>query len=59
MRLTRKNALELGQALINAADIEGDTQIVNIDGRHLVAVRMLNGESVVGGGIIVEKDPPP
>ena len=58
MRLSKENALELGHALINAATIEEDAQIVNVGGKHLVAMPMLNGESVVGGGIVVENDPP-
>ena len=59
MRLSKENARMLGQALIDAADSDGDSQIVNVGGNHLVAMPMLNGESVVGGGIVVEKDPPP
>lgn len=69
MRISKVQARELGQALIDAADSEyNQMQIVYIDYTHIVAVPTLNREHVVGGGLIVEyttgiddmvDDPPP
>jgi len=55
MRISKSQARELGQALIDAADSSHhQMQIVYIDYGHIVAVPTLNGEHCTGGGILVE-----
>ena len=55
MRISKSQARELGQALIDAADSgHHQMQIVYIDYEHIVAIPTLNGEHCVGGGIVVE-----
>lgn len=55
MRISKAQARELGQALIDAADSDHhQMQIVYLDFTHIVAVPTLNNEHVTGGGILVE-----
>ena len=55
MRISKKQARELGQALIDAADSDHhQMQIIYLDYTHIVAVPTLNQEHVTGGGILVE-----
>lgn len=54
MRISKSQARELGQALLDAADSDHQMQIVYLDYTHIVAVPTLNNEHVTGGGIVVE-----
>jgi hypothetical protein len=55
MRMSKAQARELGQALLDASDSDYDQmQIVYIDYTHVVAIPTLNGEHCTGGGIVVE-----
>lgn len=55
MRMSKAQARELGQALMDAAESHHDQlQIMYIDYTHIVAIPTLNGEHCMGGGIIVE-----
>lgn len=55
MRISKAQARELGQALLDAADSDHHKmQIVYLDYTHIVAVPTLNNEHVTGGGYLVE-----
>ena len=54
MKLSKTQARELGQALLDAADSDHyQIQIVYLDYSHIVAVPTLNNEHVTGGGLLV------
>ena len=55
MRISKAQARELGQALIDAADSDHhQMQIVYLDYMRIIPIPTLNNEHVTGGGILVE-----
>lgn len=51
MRMSKRKARLLGQALIDAADSDHDQmQVVYINHEHIVAIPLLNNEYIMGEG---------
>lgn len=56
MKMTKTEAHEFGQALIDASAGQDTMQVVFL-GRAVVAAPALNGETFGSGGVVVEYDP--
>lgn len=56
MKMTKTEAYEFGQALIDASAGQDTMQVVFL-GRAVVAAPALNGEILGCGGVVVEYDP--